>query len=180
MPRARRLVAQVERKLGRCPLCFRLSLVGAILGWVFLVLLGQLDPSRAVLATALLWPASFTMLWVAHVVVFGARTIRHANDHVLGTDPGQALTRRDTVRLFGAAIRYAVLISAAGVLTAASDCEPTPTTDDRRNPAPPPIQCPCRRPTNVYNSSFYLNGKAYPAGCYDKCYSTDCRTYNSC
>lgn len=171
---------RIDEKLGRCPRCFSLALAGALLGWLFIGALAVLEPPPAVFAVAFVWPLSFTALWLAHLTVHAARTLAQARRRArepVGVPLG-ALNRRDALRLAGRSVRHAAALSFAGVI--ATTCEdPGPTPIDQ-NGQQQPISCPCRRPTNVYNSSFWLGNKHYAAGCYDKCYSSDCRTYNSC
>lgn len=52
---AHTLRPRIDDKLGRCPRCFSLALLGA-----------------------LLWPASFTALWLTHLAVYAARTLAQA------------------------------------------------------------------------------------------------------
>lgn len=175
------MLARLDAKLGRCPRCFRLALAGALVGWACFALLIQLDPAPGAVVAALMWAAAFTGLWLTHLGVYARRSLIDATGHGPAVDGrGRSpLTRRQAVALLARSFRYAILVSASGILIAASKCDPDPEPT-RRQDQPQPIQCPCRSPKNVYNASFWLNGKFYPAGCYDRCYSTDCRTYRSC
>ena len=73
----------LSAKLGRCPKCMRLSLRGAVVGWFVSatiyfvgphVVLGQY--ANPVWPLVLIWPLSFTGLWLLHILVFGARVVK--------------------------------------------------------------------------------------------------------
>lgn len=70
----RRLHLFVSAKLGRCPRCMRWSLHGAVVGWF--VLAAAWIAAPALWWVVLPWPASFTALWLLHLIVFGMRGVR--------------------------------------------------------------------------------------------------------
>ena len=118
------VLAMINRKLGRCPRCWRLSFTGAVLGSVLVVALRIVGTPPQVLIPLLAWPVAFTVLWLAHLVTFAGRNLRSARAHdgiaaipLLGKDV-RVLTRRDSMRLLGRSVKLAALVSAAPLVSA--------------------------------------------------------------
>lgn len=96
-------------KLGRCPLCMRWSLRGAVIGWLAVIVLAYVEPRWSYLF--LPWPVSFTALWCLHIAVFG----RRAMQALANRDPkvkGSFLLTRRSVLGFARAAGFAVALSA--------------------------------------------------------------------
>lgn len=68
-------VSLLSAKVGRCPKCMRASLKGALLGWVAVAVAYLLWPNTRFWYIALLWPLSFSALWLAHIATFGIRIV---------------------------------------------------------------------------------------------------------
>ena len=110
---ARRLHLFVSAKLGRCPRCMRWSLHGAAAGW--LVAGGVWLVAPSLWWILLPWPASFTALWLLHLLVFGGRAVRNlsAIDAASGETASPALyTRRNVLRF----ARFAAAAVAASII----------------------------------------------------------------
>ena len=131
-----RLYALVSAKLGRCSFCMGLALSGAVAGWAVLAAVMHFWPQFPFTILLVLWPASFTALWVLHVVTFGGRAV--VAERQVASIPGPAMTRRRMVGVFGSGVALAVLASAATPLKAfgIGGCHSC------CNPAGPPCPCP--------------------------------------
>ena len=117
---AQHVSALVSAKLGRCPKCMGLSLSGAVLGW--LVFFGTLYfwpqfPFVNVLAAV---PATFTALWVLHILTFGSRVVAAEKraGHVPAPATGSVMTRRRVAVVFATGVGFAALASAVVPLRA--------------------------------------------------------------
>ena len=64
----------VSAKLGRCAKCWRSSLRWAVAGWLGTAVVYALGPAM-LRPLILLWPLSFTALWIAHAVTFTTRVV---------------------------------------------------------------------------------------------------------
>jgi hypothetical protein len=71
----RGLRSLIGRKLGRCPRCMRASTSGTMIGWVASAAVYVLWPNPALLALSAVIAAGFTLLLLAHLVAFTARTM---------------------------------------------------------------------------------------------------------
>ncbi len=118
------VLATIDRKLGRCPKCFRLSFLGAVLGWILVTALHMAGAPPQVLLPVLTWPVAFTVLWLAHLVTFAGRNLKSAkaldgvaNIPLLGAN-ARVITRRDSIRLFARSVQFAAFVSAAPLVTA--------------------------------------------------------------
>jgi hypothetical protein len=108
--------ALVAAKLGRCPKCMGLSLNGAVIGWAVFAGVVHFWPQFPFMNLLVLWPASFTALWVLHLVTFGGRVVVGERQVMSPADHG--MTRRRMVAVFGSGVAVAVLASAAAPLRA--------------------------------------------------------------
>ncbi len=100
----------VSAKVGKCAKCMRWSLRGAVLGWVALGLVWLAAPRWA--PFVLVWPLSFTTLWIIHIVTFGRRVVRNViekNDK----ENGPAIPGRRVLLRFLSASAVAAAVSAA-------------------------------------------------------------------
>lgn len=104
----RRIRTHVSAKLGRCALCMRWSFRGALCGWGVVILFRQLAPEWWQIL--LLWPLSFTGLWLLHIGIFGGRALWASAETRAREDGAGGLTRRDMFR-FTQAMAAAVLVS---------------------------------------------------------------------
>jgi len=130
------VLAVVQRKLGRCARCMRLSLRGAVAGWAAVVL-GHFAPVNTYMADlAVLWACSFTALWLAHAAAFAARTAAMTRVTFVSSsnEPATAdavpmlqsatsaaprqLPRRDVLKAYFTGTLAAALVSASLPLTA--------------------------------------------------------------
>jgi len=93
-------------KLGRCPKCFRASFTGAFLGWVALALALKIVPSSW-RWFVLIWPLSFSILWLLHMLTF-ARRFTTADSP---THSHPILGRRRALATFAGAFAFALLAS---------------------------------------------------------------------
>lgn len=132
----RQLSAFISAKLGRCPRCMRASIRGAILGWGAMAGTHRLWPDSLFQWIVLVWPAAFTLLWVAHILTFGVRRMRwiRATRAVASkTAPiahsahGQAglaspISRRGMLVMLAQGIFVAALFSVASPLRATDGC----------------------------------------------------------
>lgn len=78
MSNSKRLQALISSKLGRCSKCMRLSLAGAMVGWLASTVVHLLWPGTFLWYLSLLSASSFTLLWLLHVVTFAARVVAGA------------------------------------------------------------------------------------------------------
>ena len=69
--------ALLSRKLGRCPTCMRASAWGALTSWAAATALYFAWPIPALLVASLLLATAFTLLLLAHIIVFTVRTAAH-------------------------------------------------------------------------------------------------------
>ncbi|HUO93387.1 MAG TPA: hypothetical protein VMU22_10720 [Rhizomicrobium sp.] len=98
-------------KIGTCPTCMRWSLQGALAGW--LVLAAAFVAYRPLAAVIAIWPLTFTVLWLMHVLTFGGRVVRFRmmKDADVRAGNARVLTRRNML-LFARATAIAVTLSA--------------------------------------------------------------------
>jgi hypothetical protein len=73
----RKFFALCSAKLGRCPRCMRLSLRGALLGWIALTALHLFWPKSHFWYLGV-WALGFTFLWLLHVGAFAVRSVAAA------------------------------------------------------------------------------------------------------
>ena len=116
-----RLYALASAKLGRCPYCMGLALSGAVIGWVVLggvVLLWPQFPFTNLLA---LWPASFTVLWVLHILTYGGRVVaaEHRAQQEAIPATGPVMTRRRMVGILAGSAVVAAVVSVWSAVAAA-------------------------------------------------------------
>src|SRR5258708_5169126 len=95
-------------KLGRCPLCMRWALRGAVIGWAAVNVIRKLAPRWSYLLLPL--PLSFTALWCLHIVVFGRRAIQASASREF--KEGSVLLTRSSVLRFARAAAFGVAVSA--------------------------------------------------------------------
>ncbi|MBI4664658.1 MAG: DUF3624 family protein [Verrucomicrobia bacterium] len=67
------LRALFARKLGRCPMCMRASIIGSALSWIALAIVYFFVPTALLLVISSLVAVSFTVLMLTHICVFMAR-----------------------------------------------------------------------------------------------------------
>jgi len=137
----RQIAALVSSKVGQCGKCLRLSLRGALLGWGVATGAYVLGIAGPLLYLVLVWPASFTALWMLHVSAFAVRTVvltgrmglKRAADLVnfKTASPEDRtreprLSRRLALRVFCEGAGLAVLVSLAlqSLAQAAPNCTP--------------------------------------------------------
>jgi len=96
----------VSSKVGRCARCMRLTLCGAVVGWLAFAATALFAPKLKLAVIVL--PSSFTILWLTHIVTFGVRSMRA----VRLIQP----TRTDNVALDSR--RHALLLLAQGMALA--------------------------------------------------------------
>jgi hypothetical protein len=114
----------VSAKLGRCSKCFRASLFGAVLGWLAIVPTFAFIPNPECWIV-LIWPVSFTALWVLHMLTFAQRSV------VQRAVPNW--NRRHALAAFGSALTVAILASLPHSANAAqcSECFRLPPKERR-------------------------------------------------
>jgi hypothetical protein len=110
----------ISTRLGRCPKCFRASLLGAVIGWA------AMPPAYSLLPQpeswiVFLWPLSFTALWVLHMLIFAQRALSTGREVTLATAAPE-LDRRRALAIFGAALLVAVLASMPRRASAGQAC----------------------------------------------------------
>src|SRR5690348_17261496 len=104
--------ALISEKLGRCPKCMRLSLVGAITGWLVLVGISQFWAQFRFTSLLTVWPVSFTALWLLHILVYASReavqVLRVERSHAAPVI-GPLYSRRRMVGVFAGSTAVVVL-----------------------------------------------------------------------
>ncbi len=109
-----------SNKLGRCSKCIRASVQGAVLGWIAVTAIVVLLPDRFHMwYLVLLWPISFTILWLSHIGAYAARGISAQEKELLreSAQGSRRLTRREMVGVFLNNATFAVAASATLLLT---------------------------------------------------------------
>jgi hypothetical protein len=113
----------VSAKLGRCARCMRLSLRGALIGWCGAAISDLLALGTYVEYVVLLWVVIFTMLWLLHIMTYGARQIVATRPTIwrLSQKPDAPtasveldhypVSRRELIGTFGRAVGLAILAS---------------------------------------------------------------------
>ncbi len=98
-----RVSALGAAKLGRCAKCMGLSLSGAVIGWVVLAGVVRYWPQFPFTNLLALWSASFTALWVLHILTFGGRVVaaQHRAQEEAVPATGPVMTRRRMLRTAG-------------------------------------------------------------------------------
>jgi len=112
--------AQVSAKLGRCPKCMGLSLSGAVIGWVVVAGVAYFWPQFPFMNLLVLWPASFTSLWLLHIVTSAGRTVVSARQGREAVVQGQQTTvpvfsRRQVATVFVSGAALAIVASVGSV-----------------------------------------------------------------
>ncbi|MEW5987783.1 MAG: DUF3624 family protein [Chloroflexota bacterium] len=118
-------------KLGRCHRCIRSSALGSLLSWAIFALVGLVWPAPIPLALTLAGAVFFTLLMLAHLVVFTARLSaarqRMAKVQVeTGVPAAGRLSRRQF--LFQAGATFAAVLWARPAGTVAARCRAVPQT----------------------------------------------------
>lgn len=150
-----RLRAFLAAKIGRCSLCMRWSLKGALWGWLTYGLILWTVGSKWGYA-AIVWPLSFSVLWLLHITVFGFRSARSrvSGGEAANRSRAAGLSRRQLIAFTSGAFT-AVLLSIGRPLTAnaipcppgrtlsacGADCLPPGTTCCAGLPCPPGHVC---------------------------------------
>jgi hypothetical protein len=94
-----KLFALCSAKLGRCARCMRMSLKGALLGWIALTALHFFWPESHFRYLSL-WAFSLTSLWLLHVATFAVRSVAAARR----VEHDQAARRSDDERAARASV----------------------------------------------------------------------------
>lgn len=161
----------VLAKLGRCPRCFRLAARGAVLGWSALLLVAALWPGWVGLRPLMLWPLSFSALWLSHLIAFAWRRVSARLDvpRAPGTkvDGGNRIelmvSRRRALGIFAGALLTAFLASVAFAGRARADgCPdgyPLDCHDGACCPANHTLYCP--QASDGPSCTHVLSGKCY-------------------
>jgi hypothetical protein len=146
-----RAVALVSAKLGRCPICWRLSFQGAAVGWVVVLILHLIGVDTRLLRPLMIWPLAFSTLWLLHIAVYGIRVVtwmRRASDPYdqvvdrpedgnrgsssWGYSESSTVTRRRMLHAFLRNAGWAVLASfAVPMMSACSSASTDPCKDCR-------------------------------------------------
>lgn len=71
-----RISQLVSAKLGRCARCMRLSLQGALVGWVAVAGAYQVNPVGWIWSVPFVLAVPFTILWLGHIAAFATREVR--------------------------------------------------------------------------------------------------------
>ena len=100
----------ISMKIGRCGRCMRLSLRGAVAGWIVLIAVSHFAPRYGVLVSP--WPISFTALWLLHIGTYGVRAARTRQESAETEGGAHGMTRRALFLRFAGAASFAVLVSA--------------------------------------------------------------------
>lgn len=145
--------AQVSAKLGRCPKCMRLSLIGAISGWLVLGGIVLLQPRFPFTNLLVLWPASFTALWFLHILTYATRaTVYTLRKEPSVTDAAAIISpvysRRRMVGAIAGSTAFVILatgLKALGTAVAAS-CHEVCCSQT--------VACPCQN----FHCSGWWNG----------------------
>jgi hypothetical protein len=130
--------ALVRAKMGRCPRCMRLSMLGSLISWSVCATLYLAWPNRVALAVTLTLSIAFTLLAATHLVTFMFRMAAlmraHVERPVSNESPaGRRLSRREltvTVCRAGLAFCLAAIFgsrSASGQLKCAGHHKTGPT-----------------------------------------------------
>jgi hypothetical protein len=189
----------ISAKLGRCPRCWRLSFRGALIGWIGAGLIHFLIPDARIWYVVLLWPVSFSVLWLAHIATFGLRVVAaerrrrtdSSRDHLgAGNEPrasrapeiAPTIGRREMLQRFSRSAAWAILVSAAiPILSACSRGGGGSVPTSNPNSFVPGTPCPC--PANTYWCEA-ITGVTVPAGCTAGCShnapSPDCQDAMDC
>lgn len=150
-----RLREAVAHKLGVCPRCMRMSLVGTVLFWCIALLVAVAGGSSLVLYPVTLVAAAFSLLLIAHCVVFLFRAVRSLREPIASTiatnagDNDEPVDRSQFLlsvgkmaliglgaSLFGTSVAWGQT-SRGGIATATFPCNCGPgQTED-------PCECPC-------------------------------------
>jgi len=121
------------RKLGRCPRCIRFAARGAGLGWVVALSLRVVWSTSAAVGLAVLVATAFTVVLLAHLVIYTWRMALRAFAERMPANRGaDASRRRFIVQGMGLAL-YAVGAALWGfgrVVIAADDCTGIQDVDD--------------------------------------------------
>ncbi len=112
-----RLYGLASAKLGRCSICMGLSLGGAVIGWMVLATVVRFWPEFQFRNFLTLWPASFTVLWMLHIVTFGSRSVvreLREKQRALEAAPvtGPSMNRRHLMKVFASSAALAIVASA--------------------------------------------------------------------
>jgi hypothetical protein len=109
------LRAHISAKLGRCGRCMRLSLTGALIGWLAFTLASLLWPLPILRALTVIWAASFSLLWFLHLATFTVRAVTAARAVVAAAqaiDPQtRTYNRRQLMKLGLKGTTFAMLLS---------------------------------------------------------------------
>ncbi len=110
----------VSAKLGRCARCMRLSLQGAIVGWVAVAGVYQIQPDGWMWSVPLVLAVPFTVLWVSHIAAYAMRAVRREQGTQVEDQPKSPMfndrgvgvvTRRQALTLFVSGTVMGVLAS---------------------------------------------------------------------
>jgi hypothetical protein len=142
MPRLLEVTKRVKTlflaKLGRCTRCMRLSLEGAITGWITVTILRLCLSESLVWWIVLAWPLAFTGWWFLHVVRYATWTAVRASHQkrsvslaAHGSSPagpimGAPIKRRDVAVLLAKGATLAMLVSLPLPLLRAAGCTQLP------------------------------------------------------
>jgi hypothetical protein len=177
----------IARKLGRCPVCIRLSLRLALAGWAAWGAAIALHLPWLARACALGWATAMTGLWIAHLAAFGARAILiPSRVPASSTAPGlPPMPRRHALAAFLRAAALMALASTSPALLSAcsSGARTTPPSGSGSQSAPSCGSCPnpgwlsC----GMIGSQCICCPPGYPYYCGGQCYpSTYAAQYYGC
>jgi hypothetical protein len=143
----RRIREAISAKLGRCPRCWRLSFRGAVIGWIGAGVIHLLFQDARVWYVVLIWPISFSILWLLHIATFGLRVVAAERekrslphlDRTVGEQQllassvssilaGTAMGRRQMLLRLYRSAGWSVLVSAAVPLASACSNKSVPSS----------------------------------------------------
>lgn len=70
-----RIIAMLDRTIGRCPYCMKTAFRSALLAWAVLAAAVWVWPGSVLAVAVLIGASALTALWLAHVVAYGSRVL---------------------------------------------------------------------------------------------------------
>ncbi len=85
--RISKLIAVLDRNLGRCPRCMKTACLCAAVSWPVFFALWLILPHEGLTKWLILAPIGLTALWLAHVATYAGRVLGLLRAEYLGDAP---------------------------------------------------------------------------------------------